>query len=64
VEALDSITGNREEESPEEVLEALRETFRDEAYELLGEIEAALLNLENDPDDRELLGRVFRALHT
>jgi two-component system chemotaxis sensor kinase CheA len=64
VETLDSITGNREEESPEEVLEALRETFRDEAYELLGEIEAALLNLENDPDDRELLGRVFRALHT
>ena len=38
--------------------------FRQEAYELLGELETALLELEEAPDDAELIGRVFRAMHT
>ncbi len=42
----------------------LREMFREEAYELLGELERALLALEETPQDADLLGRVFRALHT
>lgn len=42
----------------------LRETFREEAYELLTELEAALLELEKTPNDMELIGRVFRAMHT
>ncbi len=41
-----------------------KEAFREEAYELLGELEAALLELEKTPDDNDLIGRVFRAMHT
>jgi two-component system chemotaxis sensor kinase CheA len=29
-----------------------------------GELETSLLELENTPQDQELIGRVFRALHT
>lgn len=38
--------------------------FTEEAYELLTELEASLLELEESPDDQELIGRVFRAMHT
>jgi two-component system chemotaxis sensor kinase CheA len=38
--------------------------FKEEAYELLVELETSLLELEENPDDRELIGRVFRAMHT
>ena len=41
-----------------------QEAFRHEAYELLGELESSLLELEEKPDDAELIGRVFRAMHT
>lgn len=41
-----------------------KEAFREEALELLGELEASLLELEERPDDTELVGRVFRAMHT
>ena len=41
-----------------------KETYREEAYELLGELEEALLELEEYPDNEELVGRVFRAMHT
>ena len=41
-----------------------REAFREEARELLGELEAALLELEASPSDENLIGRVFRAMHT
>jgi two-component system chemotaxis sensor kinase CheA len=41
-----------------------RETYREEAYELLGELEEALLELEENPDNEELVDRVFRAMHT
>jgi two-component system chemotaxis sensor kinase CheA len=50
--------------SPEDIVRELRTTFREEAYELLAELEAALLELENSPEDGELIGRVFRAMHT
>ena len=42
----------------------LRETYREEAFELLAELETSLLELEERPQDQELVGRVFRALHT
>jgi two-component system chemotaxis sensor kinase CheA len=48
----------------EDIVTKLRETFREEAYELIAELEAALLELEQAPRDQELIGRVFRALHT
>ena len=41
-----------------------QDTYRGEARELLVELEAALLELERTPQDQELVGRVFRALHT
>ncbi|OPY05538.1 MAG: Chemotaxis protein CheA [Syntrophorhabdus sp. PtaB.Bin184] len=40
------------------------QTFIEEAFELLSDLEAALLELEENPSDTELIGRVFRALHT
>ena len=48
----------------ENIVEKLRETFREEAYELLAELESALLELEKNPGDMEQIGRVFRAMHT
>ena len=41
-----------------------REAYREEAVELLAELETSLLELERKPDDADLVGRVFRALHT
>jgi two-component system chemotaxis sensor kinase CheA len=41
-----------------------REAFKEEAHELLTELETALLELERTPDDDEIIGRVFRAMHT
>ncbi len=38
--------------------------FRQEAGELLEQLEAALLDLERSPDDRNLINTAFRALHT
>ena len=38
--------------------------FKEEAYELLAELEEAFLELEERPDDADLVGRVFRAMHT
>lgn len=41
-----------------------KEVFREEAYELLSELEGSLLELEENPNDEELIGRIFRAMHT
>jgi two-component system chemotaxis sensor kinase CheA len=41
-----------------------QDAFREEAYELLAELETALLALEENSDDMELIDRVFRAMHT
>ncbi len=41
-----------------------REAFREEAYELLSDLEGSLLELEESPDDAELIGKVFRVMHT
>jgi len=40
------------------------ETFLNEARDLLEQLEAALLDLEKRPNDRELVNTTFRALHT
>lgn len=39
-------------------------TYREEANELLTELETSLLELEETPEDTDLIGRVFRAMHT
>ena len=41
-----------------------KQSFREEAREILVELEAALLELNENPGDLELIGRIFRALHT
>ncbi len=38
--------------------------FREEGREVLVDLESALLELNENRDDTELVGRVFRALHT
>lgn len=40
------------------------ETFRQEARELLEQLEQGLLDLEQNPTDADLVNSVFRALHT
>ena len=52
------------DDSAENIVKELRATFREEAYELLAELESALLELERDPEDKEQVGRAFRAMHT
>ncbi len=46
------------------MIDTHREAFREEAHELLTELEAALLELEQTPAEENLIGRVFRAMHT
>ena len=41
-----------------------KETYKEEARELLSELEVSLLELEENPEDKELVGRIFRAMHT
>ncbi|MGA7720291.1 MAG: chemotaxis protein CheA [Ignavibacteriaceae bacterium] len=41
-----------------------QKAFIEEATELLSELEQTLLDLEENRDDKDLIGKVFRALHT
>ena len=41
-----------------------RQAFKEEALELLSELESSLLELEEDPGNGEVINRVFRAMHT
>ncbi|WP_314926906.1 chemotaxis protein CheA [Aeromonas piscicola] len=45
-------------------LDQALQTYIAEARELLEEMESALLTLENDPENSELIGAIFRAAHT
>ncbi len=45
-------------------LDQALQTYIAEARELLEEMESALLSLESDPDNSELIGAIFRAAHT
>ncbi|QTA81591.1 Chemotaxis protein [Desulfonema limicola] len=38
--------------------------YKEEAYELLAELESSLIELENSPDDEDLIAQVFRSMHT
>jgi two-component system chemotaxis sensor kinase CheA len=44
--------------------EQFKQSFREEAREILSELEAALLELNESPGDSEIVGRIFRGLHT
>ncbi len=45
-------------------MDTQKEAYKVEAYELLSELEVALLELEATPDNFDLVDRVFRAMHT
>ncbi|MEB0040799.1 MULTISPECIES: chemotaxis protein CheA [unclassified Pseudomonas] len=45
-------------------LDQAQQTFIVEARELLQDMETSLLRLENQPDDSDTLGAIFRAAHT
>ena len=46
------------------MLDQQKAVFREEAGELLAALETSLLELEDAPDDQELVAKVFRAMHT
>ena len=46
------------------MLDQQKEIFREEAAELLTDLEDALLELEESPEDMELVAKVFRSMHT
>ena len=48
----------------EDIRDALLGSFREEASELLCELETILLELEESPGDAGLIDRAFRVLHT
>ncbi len=46
------------------MIDKYKQAFQEEAREILVDLESALLELNENRDDTELVGRVFRALHT
>lgn len=45
-------------------MENFKEKFKEEAIENINDLEKALLELESSPQDKELIERVFRAMHS
>jgi len=45
-------------------MDAHKQAFIEEATELLSELELTLLSVENNPEDEDLIAKIFRALHT
>jgi two-component system chemotaxis sensor kinase CheA len=45
-------------------IDKFKQAFQEEAREILVELESALLELNENKGDKELVGRAFRALHT
>ncbi|MBF0545023.1 MAG: chemotaxis protein CheA [Candidatus Riflebacteria bacterium] len=46
------------------MLDEYRKAFREEAFELLGNLEDSLMALEESPKEPEVIGKVFRIMHT
>ncbi len=46
------------------MMDKYQQAFQEEARELLAELESALLELDQNRDDLDIVGRAFRALHT
>lgn len=46
------------------IIDKHRQAYQEEAREILVELESSLLELNERPDDGELVGRVFRSMHT
>lgn len=50
--------------SNESTIDKYKQAFQEEAREILVELESTLLELNEHPEDSELVGRAFRGLHT
>jgi two-component system, chemotaxis family, sensor kinase CheA len=61
---VNELKNAREDFAPDEIIEELRATFREEAYELLTELEAALREIAKRPYDKEQIENAFRVMHT
>jgi two-component system chemotaxis sensor kinase CheA len=48
----------------ENTIDKHKQAFQEEAREILVELESSLLALNENPQDRDLIGRVFRSMHT
>jgi two-component system chemotaxis sensor kinase CheA len=48
----------------ESVIDRNKQAFQEEAREIIVELESSLLELNENPTDSELVGRVFRSMHT
>ena len=46
------------------MMNQFKETFKEEAYELLGSLEDLLMELEENPEDPDSISAVFRSIHT
>jgi len=46
------------------MIEKFKESFREEAAELLNNLEATLLELEEDPSNMDTISSIFRTMHT
>lgn len=46
------------------MIDKIIDTFREESYELLSQLEQLLLDLESSPEDKEIISAVFRVMHT
>ncbi len=45
-------------------MDAQKQLYREEAFELLADLEEALIELEQQPGDLDTVNRIFRAMHT
>lgn len=45
-------------------MDAQKQLYREEAFDLLAELEEALIELEQQPGDLDIVNRIFRAMHT
>ncbi|HSA78261.1 MAG TPA: Hpt domain-containing protein [Nitrospirota bacterium] len=61
---MNELKNAREDFAPDEIIQELRATFREEAYELLTEFEGAIREIAKKPDDRAHLESAFRVMHT
>jgi two-component system chemotaxis sensor kinase CheA len=55
---------SHKDSSDDDIIAAARAGFLDEARDMLRQFEDALLSLDDDPDDSEILNSAFRAAHT
>jgi two-component system chemotaxis sensor kinase CheA len=46
------------------IMDAQKQLYREEAYELLADLEEALIEVEQDPGNNDTVNRIFRAMHT